>query len=174
MTWTLDTSHSSIEFAVKHMIISTTKGRFTKFSVDADVDEANLAASTATITIDAESVDTRDENRDAHLRSADFFDAANHPALTFVTRRLEPKGGSDYRIIGDLTIRGVTREVSLDGELNGPMKDPWGNTRVGLSAQGKVSRKDWGLTWNGVLEAGGLVVGDEVKMNIETELVKAA
>ena len=174
MTWVLDTSHSSIEFAVKHMIISTTKGRFTKFSVDADVDEANLGASTATITIDAESVDTRDETRDAHLRSADFFDAANHPTVTFVTRRLESKGGSDYRIIGDLTMRGVTKEISLDGELSGPMKDPYGNTRVGLSAQGKVNRKDWGLTWNGVLEAGGVLVGDEVKMSIDTELVKAA
>lgn len=173
MTWVLDTSHSSIEFAVKHMLISTVKGRFATFSVDAQVDEANLAASSATVTMNVASVDTRDEARDTHLRSADFLDAANHPTVTFVTTRLEPKGGSDYRIIGDLTIRGVTKEISLDGELNGPMKDPWGGTRVGLSAHGKVSRKEWGLTWNGVLEAGGLVVGDEVKMSIETELVKA-
>lgn len=174
MPWSLDPSHSSVEFAVKHMVISSTKGRFQDFAVDADIDEANLAASRATVTIEAATVDTRDERRDEHLRSADFFDAANHPQITFVTKRLEPRGGSDYRIVGDLTIRGVTKEVALDGEVSGPVKDPWGGTRLGLSASGKVNRKEFGLVWNGVLETGGVLVGDDVKMNIETELVKAA
>ena len=174
MTWNLDLSHSSVEFAVKHMVISSTKGRFAKYEVDANVDEQNLANSSATVRIDAASVDSRDEKRDAHLRSADFFDAENHPFITFTTKRLEPKGGDDYKLIGDLTIRGITREVSLNGEVTGPVKDPWGGTRFGISAQGKVNRKDFGLTWNGVLEAGGLLVGDDVKLSIETELVKAA
>ncbi|MEO6045668.1 MAG: YceI family protein [Tepidiformaceae bacterium] len=174
MTWNLDLSHSSVEFAVKHMVISSTKGRFAKYEVDANVDEQNLANSSATVRIDAASVDSRDEKRDAHLRSADFFDAENHPYITFTTKRLEPKGGDDYKLIGDLTIRGITKEVSLNGEVTGPVKDPWGGTRFGISAQGKVNRKDFGLTWNGVLEAGGLLVGDDVKLSIETELVKAA
>ena len=174
MTWNLDTSHSSVEFAVKHMVISSTKGRFAKYEVDANVDEQNLANSSATVRIDAASVDSRDEKRDAHLRSADFFDAENHPYITFTTKRLERKGGDDYKLIGDLTIRGITKEVSLNGEVTGPVKDPWGGTRFGISAQGKVNRKDFGLTWNGVLEAGGLLVGDDVKLSIETELVKAA
>lgn len=174
MTWNLDLSHSSVEFAVKHMVISSTKGRFANYEVDANVDEQNLANSSATVRIDAASVDSRDEKRDAHLRSADFFDAENHPYITFTTKRLEPKGGDDYKLIGDLTIRGITKEVSLDGEVTGPVKDPWGGTRFGISAQGKVNRKDFGLTWNGVLEAGGLLVGDDVKLSIETELVKAA
>lgn len=174
MTWNLDTAHSSVEFAVKHMVISSTKGRFAKYEVDANVDEQNLANSSATVRIDAASVDSRDEKRDAHLRSADFFDAENHPYITFKTKRLESKGGDDYKLIGDLTIRGVTNEIALDGEVTGPVKDPWGGIRYGISAQGKVNRKQWGLTWNGLLEAGGLLVGDDVKLSIETELVKAA
>ncbi len=174
MTWNLDSAHSSVEFAVKHMVISSTKGRFTDFEVDASVDEQNVANSTATVRIAAASVETRDEKRDGHLRSADFFDAENHPYITFKSKRLEPKGGDDYRLIGDLTIRGVTKEIALEGEVTGPVKDPWGGIRYGISAQGKVNRKEWGLTWNGVLEAGGLLVGDDVKLSIETELVKAA
>ena len=174
MTWNLDTAHSSVEFAIKHMVISSTKGRFTKYEVDANVDEANLANSSATVRIDASSVETRDEKRDAHLRSADFFDAENHPYITFKTTRLEPNGGDDYKLVGDLTIRGVTKEVALDGEVTGPVKDPWGGTRYGISAQGKLKRKDWGLTWNSALEAGGVLVGDDVKLSVETELVKAA
>jgi polyisoprenoid-binding protein YceI len=174
MTWNLDTSHSSVEFAVKHMVISSTKGRFTDYDVDADVDLTNLANSKATVRINAASIDTRDEKRDGHLRSADFFDVENNPYITFVSKRLEPKGGDDYKIVGDLTIRGVTKEVVLDGEVTGPVKDPWGGTRVGLSANGKINRKQFGLNWNAALEAGGLLVGDDVKLNIDTELVQAA
>lgn len=174
MPYTLDPTHSAIEFAVKHMVIATAKGRFGKFSVDADIDEANVANSKAKVTIDATSVDTRDDNRDNHLRSADFFDVENNPTITFVTKRLEPKGGSDYRVVGDLTIRGVTKEVGLDGEVNGPVKDPWGNTRYGISATGKLNRKDYGLNWNTALEAGGFLVSDDVKLSIDIELTKAA
>ncbi|MEO6398877.1 MAG: YceI family protein [Tepidiformaceae bacterium] len=174
MPWNLDTSHSSVEFAVKHMVISTTKGRFADYEVDANVDETNVANSTATVRIAAGSIDSRDEKRDSHLRSADFFDAENHPYITFKSTRFESKGGDDYKLIGDLTIRGVTNEIALDSEITGPVTDPWGGVRYGISANAKIHRKDWGLTWNGVLEAGGLVVGDDVKLSIETELVKAA
>ena len=156
------------------MVIASVKGRFATFEVDATVDESNLANSSATVRIDATSIDTREGQRDTHLRSADFLDVENHPQISFTSKKIEPRGGSDYRIVGDLTIRGVTREVTLDGEANGPVKDPWGGTRIGLSAQGKVNRKEWGLTYNAVLEAGGFVVGDEVKLAIDLELVKAA
>ncbi|MBA4179173.1 MAG: polyisoprenoid-binding protein [Anaerolinea sp.] len=173
MPWNLDPTHSSVEFAVKHMVIASTKGRFTDYAVEADIDEANLARSSATVRINVASIDTRDAKRDAHLRSGDFFDAENHPAITFTSKRLEPKGASDYKLIGDLTIRGVTREVALDGEVSGPVKDPWGGTRVGISATGKLNREDFGLTWNAPLEFGGLLVGNDVKLNIETELVRS-
>lgn len=174
MTFTLDHAHSSFEFSVRHMVISSTKGRFSKFDVNAEIDEANLANSSATITIDTNSIDTREEARDNHLRSADFFDAANHPTMTYVTKRIESKGGNDYRIIGDLTVRGMTHEVPLQAEVTGPIKDPYGNTRYGISAEGKINRKEWGLNWNAVMEAGGLLVGDDVKLSAELELVKAA
>ena len=174
MTWNLDPAHSSIQFAVKHMVISTVRGSFNEFAIDAEIAETDLARSRATVRIAAASLSTGNNDRDAHLRSGDFFDAENHPELVFVTRAIEPRGGDDYRISGDLTIRGVTRPVTLDGEIQGPVKDPWGGTRFGLSASGKISRKEFGLDWNAVLEAGGLLVGDEVKLSIETELVKAA
>lgn len=173
MPWQLDTSHSSVEFAVKHMVVATTRGRFHNFEVDADIDENNLPGSSAVVRIDAASLDSRDEKRDEHLRSADFFDVANHPKITFATTKIEPKG-SNYRITGDLTIRGVTREVVLDGEVSGPVKDPWGNEKLGISASGKVNRKEFGLVWNMALEAGGVLVSDDVKMSIEAELTKAA
>lgn len=173
MSFTLDTAHSSFEFSVRHMVISSTKGRFAKFDAVADINESDLTRSSATINIDANSVDTREEARDNHLRSADFFDAANFPQITYTTTRIEKKGG-DYRIIGDLTVRGNTHEVPLDAEVTGPVKDPSGNTRYGISAQGKINRKDWGLNWNAALEAGGVIVGDEVKLSAELELVEKA
>ena len=174
MTWNLDTAHSSVEFAVKHMVIASTKGRFTGYEADASIDETDLSRSTATVRINAASVDTRDEKRDGHLRSADFFDAENNPTITFTSKRLEAKGGNDYKVVGDLTIRGITREVVLDGEVSGPVKDPWGGTRVGISATGKVNRKQFGLNWNAALDAGGFLVGDDVKLNIDAEFVRAA
>ena len=173
MTWNLDPAHSGLQFAVKHMVISTVRGNFRDFEVDAEIDETNLANSRATVRIDAASVTTGNADRDAHLRSADFFDVEAHPAIEFVSRGIELRGGGDYRITGDLTIRGVTRTVVLDGEMQGPVKDPWGGLRFGLSATGKLNRKEFGLSWNAALEAGGFVVGDEVKLTIEAELVKA-
>ena len=173
MTWNLDPAHSSLQFAVKHMVISTVRGSFRDFTVEAAIDETDLAKSQATVRIDAASLTTGNDDRDAHLRSADFLDAEHHPALVFVTRKIEPRGGHDYRISGDLTIRDVTRPVVFEGEIQGPVKDPWGGVRFGLSATGKVNRKEFGLNWNAALEAGGFLVGDDVKLSIETELVKA-
>ncbi len=174
MTWQLDPTHSSIEFAVKHMLVATVKGRFEDFDINAEVDESDLARSTAVIRIQATSVDTRTGDRDNHLRSPDLFDVANHPEITFVSRKIESLGGSTFRFSGDLSIRGVTREVVLEGEMHGPWTDPWGGTRVGLSAEGRLNRKDFGLTWNGLMEAGGVLLGDDVKVTIDAELLKAA
>lgn len=172
-TYAVEPSHSSVEFAVKHMLIATTRGRFQDFQVTAEVDETNFANSSATVRLQAASIDTRQPDRDAHLRSADFLDAETYPELTFVTRRIEPKGG-DWRVTGDLTVRGVSREVVLDGEVSGPITDPWGGTRIGVSLSGKVNRKEFGMVWNAALDAGGFVLADDVKLAIEVELLKQA
>lgn len=174
MTWKLDPAHSGLQFAVKHMVISTVRGTFSDFAVEAEIDEANLVNSRATVRIDAASVTTGNPDRDAHLRSADFFDVEANPSIVFESRDIERRGGDDYRITGDLTIRGITRAIVLEGEIQGPVKDPWGGLRFGLSASGKVNRKEFGLNWNAALEAGGFLVGDDVKLTIEAELVKAA
>lgn len=172
-TYRLEPSHSSVEFAVKHMLIATTKGRFHDYDVVAQVDETDFRNSSATVTIKAASVDTRTPDRDAHLRSADFFDVDNHPEIVFVSRRIEQHKG-DWRITGDLTVRGVTREIVLDAEASGPVTDPWGGSRIGISATGKVNRKDFGIQWNAALDNGGFVLADDVKLSIEVELLKAA
>ena len=172
MAWQLDPTHSSISFSGKHMLVATVRGQFRSWQVDANIDETNLANSSGTVRIDATSIDTGVEQRDAHLRSADFFDVANHPEILFRIIRVEPKG-EEYRLIGDLTIRGVAHEVALEGEINGPIDDPWGGKRVGLSAEGKLNRKDWGLDWNVPLSAGGILVGEQIKISIDAELVKA-
>ena len=172
-TYVLEPGHSSVEFAVKHMLIATTKGRFQDFNVVANIDESDFANSSATVTIKGESIDTRQPDRDGHLRSADFLDVENYPDVTFVSRSIEPKG-SDWRITGDLTIRGVTREVVLDAEASGPVADPWGGKRIGVSAQGKIKRKDFGMVWNAALDNGGFVLADDVKLSIEVELLKQA
>ena len=172
MTWTLDPTHSSIEFSARHMLVAKVKGRFTEFNVEANVDPANISGSKATVIIDASTVNTRDDNRDGHLRSADFLDAENHPTIVFATKKIAPKGGSDYDITGDLTIRGVTKEVTFDGEIAGPAGDPWGNQRISISAETKVNRKDFGLNWNAAIEAGGFLVGDTITLQLDAELVK--
>jgi polyisoprenoid-binding protein YceI len=156
------------------MVVTTVRGRFGSFNVDADINPDDLTKSKATVTVDVASIDTHDEGRDTHLKSADFFDAERYPQMTFVTKRIESKGGNEYRLTGDLTIRGTTKEVTLDGEVNGPVKDPYGNERIGLTGEGKINRKDFGLNWNAMLEAGGAVVADEVKLEIDVELVQAA
>ena len=172
MTWNLDTSHSSVEFAVKHMVISSTKGRFTDYDVDADVDLTNLANSKATVRINAASIDTRDEKRDGHLRSPDFFNAEQYPAITFKSTKVERLDETTGKLYGDLTIRDVTRPVVLDLEYSGQSKSPWGTISAGFSAQTKINRKDFGLNWNVALETGGWLVGEEVKIAIELELVE--
>ncbi|MBI2964719.1 MAG: polyisoprenoid-binding protein [Chloroflexi bacterium] len=172
--WTFDPAHSSAEFSVKHMVISTVRGRFSKVDVDIDFDEQQPERSHLATTIDVASIDTRESKRDDHLRSADFFDAANFPRITFESTRVTRTGDGRYALEGNLTIKGITRPVTLDAELTGFGKDPWGNRRAGFSATTRVNRKDFGLTWNVALETGGLLVGEEVRISIDGELVNAA
>ena len=171
-TWTLDPAHSQIEFSVKHMMITTVRGQFRKFTVDVDFDQEHPENSTVVAHIDASSIDTGIEARDAHLRSADFFDAEKHPELVFRSNRVE-RDGDSYKILGDLTIRGETRPATLDAEIGGVVANLQGGRRAGFNATTKISRKAWGLTWNQVLEAGGLAVGDEIKISIEVAALQA-
>jgi polyisoprenoid-binding protein YceI len=173
-TWTLDPMHVEIGFAIRHLMISTVRGRFGAASGVVVFDEADRANSKIDVTIDVSSIDTRQEMRDNHLRSADFFDVAKYPAMHFVGKRIEGDVTKKFRVVGDLTIRDVTREVTLDVANEGMTTDPWGNQRVGLSATAKINRSDFNLTWNQALEAGGVVVGEEVKLSIDAELIRQA
>lgn len=168
-TWTIDSTHSATEFSVKHMMISTVRGRFAKFTGTGETNEAGALTSVA-MDIETASIDTNTAQRDEHLRSADFFDSAVHPLMTFRSTAITQQG-SDLSITGDLTIRGVTHPITLVGEYNAPVIDPWGNQRAALAVSGKLSRKQWGLEWNMALEAGGVIVSDEVKLTIEAEAV---
>lgn len=170
-TWTIDPSHAEIGFAVRHLMIATVRGRFGAVSGTVIVDETNPEKSKVDVTVDVASVDTRQEMRDNHLRSPDFFDVANHPTMHFVSKRIEGGIHGDFHVVGDLTIRGVTREVALTANLEGRTRDPWGNERAGFNASGKINRHDFGLTWNQALESGGVMVGDDVKLTIDVELV---
>lgn len=169
--WTVDPSHSNVEFAVRHLMISTVKGRFGEVSGTVHADPASPATGKVDITIGVGSVDTREPQRDAHLRSADFFDAEQFPSMTFRSTRIEGQGDR-FTVAGDLTIRGVSRPVVLDVTSEGLGKDPWGGERAGFSAVTKIKRSDFGLTWNQVLEAGGVAVSDEVRIALDVELVK--
>jgi len=171
MAWQIDNGHSHIQFSVRHMMLSKTRGDFQTFSGTINLNETNPAATTVDIQIDAASINTRDAQRDAHLRSPDFFNVDVYPHLTFKSKRVEVQGDRAH-MIGDLTIRDVTKEVTLDVEYAGQSKNPWGVTAAGFSAETKINRKDWGLIWNTVLETGGVAVGDEVTITIELELVK--
>jgi polyisoprenoid-binding protein YceI len=171
-TWTIDPVHSSAEFAVRHMMVSTVKGQFTKLEGTIEADEANPLASSVTASIDVASIDTRNADRDAHLRSADFFDAQQFPAITFASTRIERVDAENYRLVGDLTIRGVTREVVLDTEFEGQILDPYGNQRAGFTATTQINRKDFGVNWNGAIEAGGVVVSDKVKITLHVEAIR--
>jgi polyisoprenoid-binding protein YceI len=173
-TWNIDNSHTLVEFSVRHLMISTVKGRFGEVSGKVVAHDADPAQAQIDVTINAASIDTREPQRDAHLRSADFFDAENFPTLTFRSTRIEKASGDDLKVTGDLTIRGTTREVVLDVTSEGRVKDPWGGERAGYSATTKIKRSDYGLTWNVALEAGGVVVGDDIKIALEVELVKQA
>jgi polyisoprenoid-binding protein YceI len=171
-TWTIDPAHSTIEFVAKHMMITTVKGRFAEFEGTVVADEDNVANSTVDVTMRAASLDTRSEQRDAHLRSPDFLDVESYPEVTFRSTRID--GTKDeFQLTGDLTIRGVTRPITLDVTFEGEGKDPWGGTRASFSAKGKFDRRDFGLTWNVALETGGILVSNEVKINIEAQVVQA-
>lgn len=169
MKWNLDTSHSVAEFAVKHLMISTVKGRFNTFTGSGETNGDGTLKS-ATLTIDVASINTNVEARDNHLRSADFFDTANYPQITFRSTNIVQKG-TDIAITGDLTIHGETKPVTLKGEITAEVTDPWGNQRSALAVDTKINRKDWGLHWNQALEAGGWAVGEDVKIHVEFEAV---
>lgn len=169
MKWTIDGTHSAAEFAVRHLMISTVKGQFKTFTGSGET-AADGTLKAVELTIDASSIDTNEAKRDAHLKSPDFFDTATFPTLQFRSTRITQRG-ADVDIAGELTIRGVTRPVTLAGEFTAPVKDPWGNQRAALAAGTKISRKEWGLTWNMGLETGGFVVSDDVKITVEVEAV---
>jgi polyisoprenoid-binding protein YceI len=172
MKWNLDTTHSIAEFAVKHLMISTVKGRFKTVTGTAETN-ADGTLKSAAVTIDVASIDTNVEQRDTHLRSADFFDVANFPSMTFTSTKIVQKG-EEIAITGDFTIRGVTKPLTMTGEITGIMKDPWGLSRAAINVSAKIKRSDWGMTWNAALETGGFVVGDEVKILLEAEAVAEA
>jgi polyisoprenoid-binding protein YceI len=170
--WNLDPDHSTVEFRVAHMVVSKTTGRFTEYAgfVDMDADVGTVKA--IEVTIKAGSVNTNHEKRDAHIRNVDFLDVEHYPAITFKMKSYK-KVAEGFIVVGDLTLHGATKDVILTGQFNGATKDPWGNTRAGFSAEGKLNRKDFGMVWNKTLDSGGLVVGDEVQIRLEIECIKA-
>jgi polyisoprenoid-binding protein YceI len=170
MAWELDKAHSEVGFAVKHMMISTVKGKFTGFDATVALDPTNIEAASVEATIDVGSIQTGEEQRDAHLKSADFFDAETHPKIVFKSKSVKRNGG-EIVATGDLTIKDTTKEITLKGNVEGPAKDPWGNQRVGFSLSSEIDREAFGLTWNQVLEAGGVLVGKKVKILVEAELI---
>jgi polyisoprenoid-binding protein YceI len=172
--WELDSAHTAAHFSVKHLMVSTVRGQFRKVTGRVWLDEAQLTRSRIDVGIDAASLETGEPKRDAHLRSADFFDVEKYPTLTFQSTRIEAKG-DEFVVTGDLSMHGVSRQVTLMVEsLSPPMKDPYGRLVRGVSAVGKLNRRDWGLGWNAALETGGVLVGDEVKLQIDAELVAKA
>src|SRR5262245_59382612 len=172
-TWNIDTTHTTVGFSIRHMVFSKVRGRFLKFTGAIQLDD-DVSKSWVEVTIDAASVDTGTAQRDNHLRSPDFFDVEKFPELRFRSTRVEDIGQGRFRVIGDLTIRDTTREVALDAEPAGRGIDPWGNQRVGFVAKASIDRKDFGLEWNQLLEAGGVLVGDRVDIELDVQAVKAA
>jgi polyisoprenoid-binding protein YceI len=176
-TWQIDPAHTAVEFAVKHMMFTTVRGRFKQLSGAVHIDEERPDRSRVEVEIDASSIDTGVADRDEHLRSADFLDASSHPKITFRSARVEgahARAGDRFRIHGELSIRGQAMPVTLDATFEGLGKDPWGAERAGFSAKTEIDRRDWGLRWNQALETGGVLVGHSVKIEIESELVKQA
>lgn len=169
--WVLDPAHSEVAFKVKHLMISNVKGNFSEFSVNVLTDGDDFSSAMINVSINTASVTTGVADRDAHLKSPDFFDSANYDTMTFVSTSITGSG-DEYKLEGDLTIRGITKPVKLDVEFGGLMTDPWGNVKAGFNINGKINRRDWGLTWNAALEAGGVLVADEVRINSEIELLK--
>ena len=170
-TWNVDPSHTRVGFSVKHLVISDVKGEFSKVSGKGQIDESDLSKSSVEMTIEVASVDTRDEKRDAHLKSADFFDAAKFPTITFKSTKVVAGKDGAVTVTGDLTMRGVTKPVTLEGSISKTIVDPWGLSRRGVSFTGKLNRKEWGVSWSKVTDVGA-VVGDEVKLDIQAEITK--
>jgi polyisoprenoid-binding protein YceI len=171
--WNLDPVHSEVTFKVKHMMITSVTGHFRDYAVTALTEREDFSKANVAFTGKLNSLTTGNEQRDAHLRSADFFDAENHNDVTFKSTSFE-KDGNDYSLTGELTIKGITRPVTLNVEFGGIQKDPWGNTKAGFSVSGKINRRDFGLNWNAALETGGVLVGDDVKIASEIQLIRAA
>jgi polyisoprenoid-binding protein YceI len=171
--WEIDPAHSSVQFSIRHMMISNVRGEFTKVAGTVRADDKDLTRSVVEATIDTASIDTREAKRDEHLRSPDFLDVARFPTMTFRSKKIEKAGEGRYAVTGDLTLHGVTREVVLDVEgPTPPMKDPRGNVRAGAQATAKIKRKDFGINWNKALDGGGVVVGDDVAVTIDVEGIK--
>jgi polyisoprenoid-binding protein YceI len=170
--WEIDSSHSSVHFSVRHLVIAKVRGTFARWSGTVQVPGGDFSKATVSVTIDASSIDTGVADRDAHLKSPDFFDAAQYPELRFVGKRVEPQSGSEIDVVGDLTIKGITREVVLRVEQHGQTKDPWGNVRAAFTAKTSIDRKDFGLTWNQALETGGVMVGDRVEIEADVQAVR--
>lgn len=174
MAWNIDTVHSQATFAVKHMMISTVRGQFDVLSGKLAIDETHPENSWVEAEVDAASINTRDPKRDGHLRSADFFDAAQFPKITFKSTKVEPVGKDEYRVIGDLTMHGITKQETFHAEYSGQLKDLYGLQRAAFSVKGTVNRKDYGLNWNVALESGGVLVGDKVNIEIDLAVVQQA
>ena len=172
--WEIDSSHSSVHFSVRHLVIAKVRGTFARWSGTVQVPDGDFSQATVSVTIDASSINTGVDQRDAHLKSPDFFDVAQFPELRFVGRRVAPRSEAEIDVIGDLTIKGTTREVVLRVEQHGQAKDPWGNVRAAFTARTSIDRKDFGLTWNQALETGGVMVGDRVDIEAEIEAVRQA
>jgi len=172
-TWQIDPVHSTAQFKVKHLMISNVKGEFTSIKGTLQLDSSDVTNSSLEVAIDANSINTREPQRDTHLKSADFFDVQTFPNITFKSSSVTKKASGEFAVEGDLTIHGVTRKVTLNVEApSAPKKDPWGGTRIGIEATTKINRKDFGLNWNATLEAGGFMVGDEVSITLDVEFVK--
>ena len=172
-SYTIDPSHSRLGFVVRHAMVTKVRGAFADFTGTITVDGANPAASSVAITAQLASVDTKDEGRDGHLRSADFFDTDNHPEMTFTSTSIAPDGDDEFKVTGDLTIRGVTKPVTIDLEYVGEAKDPFGNDRIGFEGKAEINRKDWGLEWNAALETGGILVGEKVKLELDISAIRS-
>ncbi|AWE52608.1 YceI family protein [Streptomyces nigra] len=172
--YTIDPAHSTLGFVARHAMVTNVKGKFLDFSGSLHLDGSNPAASTASLDIKMDSIDTGSADRDGHLKSADFFKTDEFPTMTFRSTKAEALGGDDYRITGDLTILGTTRPITIDLEFNGAAKDPFGNERVGFEGKAEILRSEWGLTWNAALETGGVLVSDKIKLNFDISAIKNA
>ena len=172
--YNLDPSHSRVGFVARHAMVTKVRGSFNDVKGSGFFDADNPSASKIELEIEAKSIDTRNSDRDNHLRSNDFFDMDTYPKITFTSTSISKTGADTYQVVGDLTIKGVTKSIDFEVELSGPVKDPWGNTRVGLEGRTEVNRKDWGITWNAPLEAGGILVSDKMTLEFEVSAVKEA